>query len=522
MFRIFGWLCFAGVFALSCANIKQLPGGQADIIAPKIDTAKCKNLFATNFSGKEPIVVHFDEWVRFLNPTKNIIVSPPTKLPVQYKLKGKRLLISFDKNEVLEPQTTYSINLGEAVRDITAQNIARNINVVFSTGPSIDSGEIRGKIFDAQTNKFLAKIPVTLYKNQEDSAFTKTKPFYVTYSDTAGSFHFKYLKDTVYKLYAIQDKNQNYFYDQKIESIGYYEGNARPFQSATEYIIFLSQEKLPLKIKNKVIKPGLLAFAFTQDIEKEKTQISPKDKFVKTIFYEDSILYYYNSAEEFNAYFELEAIKDTVKLNKYTEPDSVQMEKLVLVKEAISQIDSAQIQSPSPIFSLDESKIRSTPEIKFLAKINLRNPQIIDIVYQETKPIYFTIILDSMAVRMQGNRTNRTDTFHLKTKVDESLSRLELILDSLQTGQQYILNFSYKDKPVLQKIFVAEKTMETFRFTHLDPLVYEVKLIVDRNQNGKWDPIDFKEKQQAERIFGWKLKELRADWDQKMILNVGE
>lgn len=56
----------------------------------------------------------------------------------------------------------------------------------------------------------------------------------------------------------------------------------------------------------------------------------------------------------------------------------------------------------------------------------------------------------------------------------------------------------------------------------MDPLVYEVKLIVDRKQNGKSTRQTFKQKQQAERIFGWKLKELRADWDQKMILNVGE
>ena len=49
---------------------------------------------------------------------------------------------------ILRPNTTYSIQFGEAIVDITVVVAAKNIKRVFSTGTFIDSCSISGIAFD--------------------------------------------------------------------------------------------------------------------------------------------------------------------------------------------------------------------------------------------------------------------------------------------------------------------------------------------------------------------------------------
>jgi hypothetical protein len=45
------------------------------------------------------------------------------------------------------------------------------------------------------------------------------------------------------------------------------------------------------------------------------------------------------------------------------------------------------------------------------------------------------------------------------------------------------------------------------------PGKYEIRMIHDKNKNGRWDSADFSKKRQAESVKYFELAELRADWD---------
>lgn len=144
------------IWISSCANIKPITGGDDDHIPPKIIKEKSTPNYQKNFASRK-IILHFDEWVKLDNPTANIIVSPTTEYPLNYTLKGKTLIVKLNEKETLKENTTYSIQFGDAIQDITANNKASTIKYVFSTGDYIDSLMIRGIVKDAKPYSRLPK-----------------------------------------------------------------------------------------------------------------------------------------------------------------------------------------------------------------------------------------------------------------------------------------------------------------------------------------------------------------------------
>jgi len=66
----------------------------------------------------------FDEFIQLNDPYNQIVVSPPlSKRPKVKVEKYRRLRISFDEEEDLHPNTTYTIYFGEAIKDFTEGNV---------------------------------------------------------------------------------------------------------------------------------------------------------------------------------------------------------------------------------------------------------------------------------------------------------------------------------------------------------------------------------------------------------------
>ena len=120
---------------VSCAQIRPLSGGEKDIEAPKeLESTPLNG--ATNFI-ENTIEVNFDEFIKLTNLTSQLIVSPLMETPPEVMVKGKKLIIKL-KSE-LAANTTYSINFGNSISDITENNVFPNYKYVFSTGSFIDS-----------------------------------------------------------------------------------------------------------------------------------------------------------------------------------------------------------------------------------------------------------------------------------------------------------------------------------------------------------------------------------------------
>ena len=205
------------LFFYSCAQIATLTGGEKDVEPPQILKQEPENE-ATNFRGST-IKILFDEYVELNNPSENFYISPPLKETPEYTLKGKSLIINL--NNQLDSNTTYTIFCNEGIKDLHEGNIMPPTSFVFSTGDYVDSMIVAGTVIDAFTLQTKEKVAVMLYKQFDDSILMKERPYYLTFTNKSGEFLFTNIADGEYHLCALVDKNRNNIFDQKDESVAF-------------------------------------------------------------------------------------------------------------------------------------------------------------------------------------------------------------------------------------------------------------------------------------------------------------
>ncbi len=211
-------LFFSSEFFVGCAQIGSPTGGAKDSTAPVLIKAQPVDK-ATNFTGKE-ITFSFDEFIELADIQNNLLVSPsPKNNPsVNYKLRT----VTVRLKDTLIPNTTYSINFGNAVKDINEGNILPNLTYVFSTGNTIDSLELSGTVTMAETGLVDSTLQVLLYKSTIDTLIKSRKPDYIAKLNGSGGFKFAYLAAGSYIIYALKDGDGNKYYNRSAEPFAFY------------------------------------------------------------------------------------------------------------------------------------------------------------------------------------------------------------------------------------------------------------------------------------------------------------
>lgn len=189
----------------SCANIGVPAGGLKDKSPPRLAKATPEN-YSTNVSGKT-ITLKFNENIQLIKGENNINLFPRQALPPICEVVGKTLTIHL--KDSLKQNTTYHIQLKEAIADINEGNAISIFEYYFSTGNIINKGKLNGKIIDAYTGKEGTGYTVILNKQIEDSSIFRSEPDYITYSNSKGEFDFGGIKDDNYRLYTFKDENNN-------------------------------------------------------------------------------------------------------------------------------------------------------------------------------------------------------------------------------------------------------------------------------------------------------------------------
>ena len=222
----------AVMFQNSCANTTMAPmGGKKDTLPPIIVNIKPLPGAVNVPVHKTTIRFFFDEYVTVKNP-KNIFLSPPMKRAPKYKLKGKSLVVYFDSD--LDSNTTYTLDISDAVADNHEGNMFPGYTMVFSTGPAIDSMVVTGTVRDCNTLLPINGATVMLYKDLSDSAVLKSRPYAATKTDKWGYFAIRNIADTLYRLYAIVDEVGNNQYDAESDKIAFVDTLIRPVMVATD------------------------------------------------------------------------------------------------------------------------------------------------------------------------------------------------------------------------------------------------------------------------------------------------
>ena len=201
----------------SCARMGNPDGGWYDETPPKVLGATPADK-ATEVKAQK-VKISFDEFVKIDNPTENVIVSPPQLQAPEIKATGKSIEVKL--LDSLKANTTYTIDFSDAISDNNEGNPLGNYTYSFSTGAEIDTMEVSGYVVAAENLEPVKGILVGLYANLADSAFEKQPMLRVSRTDSRGHFVIKGVKRGTYRVYALQDVDGNYQFNQKSEMIAF-------------------------------------------------------------------------------------------------------------------------------------------------------------------------------------------------------------------------------------------------------------------------------------------------------------
>ncbi len=198
----------------------SLTGGIKDEIPPEVVGSKPDN-YSINFD-RDKIEIEFNEFIVLEDINQELVVSPPLEERVNARIKNKSILIDLE-NE-LRPNTTYTLNFGEAIVDNNEGNPLSNYEFVFSTGDYLDSLSVGGKLsmaFDLSLTE--PPVFIMLYDKHEDSIVFNEIPVYIGKPDKKGSFRINNLRADTFKIFALKDVNNNFLFDLPNEEIAFLE-----------------------------------------------------------------------------------------------------------------------------------------------------------------------------------------------------------------------------------------------------------------------------------------------------------
>jgi hypothetical protein len=216
LFKNCYWLILF-LLTLSCARVSNPTGGPMDTIPPILVTAVPANE-QINFKGQS-LELNFNELVTLSNPKEQLIITPTIGKDYKVEARQKKILISFDK--ALKDSTTYTFNFRDAVQDVTEKNPAKNLKIAFSTGTYIDSMSVDGLVFHAVNQKEMKDVTVALQPYNDTFNIFTDPATYFTKTNEKGIFELDNLKPGLYNLYAIADQNKNLIVDSKSEAYGF-------------------------------------------------------------------------------------------------------------------------------------------------------------------------------------------------------------------------------------------------------------------------------------------------------------
>ena len=213
------------MFPWGCANTTTPPsGGPKDTIPPVlIKVAPMPG--STNISTQTKLRFTFNEYVK-IKDANAIYLSPPLEKKPKSVIRGKGLDISFESE--LDSNTTYTLDLTGAIADNNEGNLFTGFTLVFSTGDVIDSMCVTGLVQDCNTLMPVPGATVLLYKDHSDSAVFLKRPVAAAKTDDWGFFAIRNIPDTLYRVYAIKDENNNNMYDPETERIAFLDSLLRP------------------------------------------------------------------------------------------------------------------------------------------------------------------------------------------------------------------------------------------------------------------------------------------------------
>lgn len=526
---------------ISCARQGSPTGGPKDETPPVFLKADPDTL-ATNVDlNLQEATINFDEYILLKEYSKNVVVSPSFQIPpivTPQALAKKYISIKFQ--EPLLPNTTYSFNFGDAIQDFNENNKLSNFQYVFSTGSFIDSLKVTGRVNSSYDFKGPEKILVGLYKVDsayKDSIILQKKPYYIARANDKGEYQLNYLASGKYKLIAFEDMVENVMYDYGKERLAFHNEPIELNSNQQINLNLFNQKPAYRKPEASFKQEGLIVFKTTGATD--DVTITPVGKEFKTAYIQkfpkqDSINFWFNPKVD-------TIVGKSAKLNfKVQHKDQIdevsalysksnterKLEFKALNDQKLAPNKPFKIQANAPIKSLDLSKIyvfKDTVSIPFKVSIDTVNAQNLNFAFEKNLDEKFEVNLYPNALTDVLGEKNDTLAYPIKMGTRGDFGHLKLTLQNTPS-KPFILQFLKTDKDftVIEEIYnPANKNY--FEFNFIEPGEYLFRLLVDENENGKWDTGDYLSGKQPEPIYLYPEPiKIRAMWDATETWVLGE
>ena len=453
-FLILFLIIVSNVLSTGCAQIGIPTGGIKDTLPPKLIRAT-PNVGSLNVKGNK-IILEFDEYIDVNDLQQNLLISPLQNRNPSIVASPRSITLKF--RDTLLPNTTYNINFGNAVRDINENNVLKNLTYVFSTGSSLDSLTLNGKVILAETGGTDSTMLVMLYRNAVDSTVKQKKPNYIAKVNSDGTFHFANLPAASFKIYALKDGD-----------------GGKTYNSLSEIFAFADEEVSTLK------KENITLMAYAEQL--------PKDN--KTVSATKPVL-----DKKLRASNNIQGPKDL--------------------------LEPLEISFNNPLKSFDTTKIYLTDTLfKKIKPLRYSTDStakkiIIDVNWKADEPLVLIIDKDA-AQDSAGTKLTKSDTTRFITKRAEEYGKLTLRFNDLDLTKNPVIQFVLGENVKYSYPIVSS----TYTNSMFPPGEYTVRILYDKDKNGKWTPGNYSKKIQPEIVVALPQKlSVRADWDNEREINL--
>lgn len=505
-----------------CASKATPPGGPKDETPPRVVEDNSTPNKQVNFQEKT-IVITLDEWVELEDAQNQVLISPPLQRRPDIRIKKRSVVFSFHDEEELRENATYSINFGEAIRDITERNVLKNYSFVFSTGDKLDSFSVQGMIVDAYSGEPVENATIMLYESLEDTIPLKEKPFYATKSDESGSWRIENMKGGTFRVVGIVDDNLNYLMD-PTERMAFLDSFLTVNGDSLASVNLLMSTPVEPLYQDRRDTSGWNQARFTYNRRPYELVVSYAEP-DQSLFMDrqDNVLniwYYSESRREWPLYFRIDTMPPDTFLLKFNapKPELKKISKQSRLSNTGHPAEPFHICFDRPVSSLDTSRIlllegrtaatRIVPDIEILDSL----PMCLRLQNQWKPDSTYQLILLPGALNDFYQMENDTLEESFPIGNVERFGNIILHVEGLSEDQSYLVEIGVKDKPELQFSIDSVTTFDR-TLSRLRPATYEIRISEDRNRNGRWDPGSFLEMQQPEPTRKESMEPLRANWE---------
>lgn len=560
----------------ACANMAQGPtGGLRDSLPPVYKTSNpLPN--SLNFKG-DKVEIEFDEYVQLKDGFEKIVVSPPTKSPFVAKALGKKVVVEF--RDTLKPNTTYTIDFSNSIVDNNESNPFNEYFFSFSTGDVLDTLSMSGYLLNAKDLSPAAGVYVGAYKQHDDSVFV-TKAFdRIAKTDENGRFTLRNLEPVPYRVFALNDVNSNYYFDQPGEAVAFLDSVFTPKMIEKVRFDTIYKDSVTIDTVKRFRSVRYLPDSVTLQLFEEEIV---RQSFKKAeLTSETTVELYFENYEkqvpEINpvnfvsdnwAVVEPSVTTDTIKIwlrdSNVVKLDTLRFELVYQKTDSASNFvearDTIQLfQNRKKAKRRDDKKqtfltcssgrsveVYNLPRIEWSAPVDFVQDSVVKVEMQKDtlwEKVDFRLVADSAvnarsylleAEWKEGSSYRlRIDSASVTDIYGNCNDKTELKF-RIKTKEEYS-TLKFKVQGVADSAFVEllnakeqVKRVENLRngevfFKNVHPGEYYARLVVDSDNDGLWTTGKYVENRKPEQVYYFsKTLKLRANWDVEEAWNVTE